>query len=130
MEIFKENGILSNYYSHAFGDIDYGLRAMENGYEIFTTKKYIASCPNHNFLPPYFDPSISLVERFKYLNSAKGHSVKELIYFRKKIWGWKWIIYLFKLLVRVIFPSQYNKLKNKTKTINHGRTNKENTYTW
>lgn len=110
-EIFKKNGILSKYYSHAFGDIDYGLRVLENGNDIYTTKKIIATCLKNINVPACFDKSFSIIDRFKHLNSKKGHSIKEVIYFRKRFWGWKWIIFLFKLLLRVIFPKQYNMLK-------------------
>ena len=110
-EIFRENGMLSDYYSHSFGDWDYGLRAIENGYSICTTMKYIASCPIHTSVAPHFDPSISFIERFRHLNSRKGHSVRELVYFRRKFWGWRWIIYLFKLIFRVISPNFHFKIK-------------------
>ena len=111
-EIYVNNGILSDVYSHGFGDIDYGLRVLEKGYGVYTTKKYVATCAKHTTVEPYFDSSISILDRFKHLNSKKGHSIREVIYFRKRFWGWKYIIYLFLLVLRVTFPKFYNKIKS------------------
>ena len=41
---YKKLGILSNDFIHGMGDYDYGLRAVEFGIELITTKKYIATC--------------------------------------------------------------------------------------
>ena len=43
--IYKQIGILSNDYTHALGDNDYGLRAIKNGFSCYTTKKFLATCP-------------------------------------------------------------------------------------
>ena len=109
-EIYKINGMLSDFYSHSFGDVDYGLSCLKKNINIFTTKKFIASCSTNEIIPPHFDSKNSLVKRFKFLNSPKGHSIRECFYFRKKFWGWKSIFFLTALILKVSFPSSYKKV--------------------
>lgn len=113
-EIFKKLGNLSNEYTHAMGDFDYGLRAIKSGFNNYTTKKYIAIC-SLNELPMWSSPEISLRKRLKYFFSPKGLYYKEYIAFRKKFWGTQWMLYSIKAYFRVIFPSLYYFLKRTTK---------------
>ncbi|MFW6326691.1 MAG: glycosyltransferase family 2 protein [Bacteroidota bacterium] len=108
-EIFKALGNLSDDYTHAMGDIDYGLRARQKGFQCYTTKNYIAVCPT-NDLAAWHDPEIPLKKRWKSLHSPTGLNLKEYNRFRQKFWGSRWIVYAIKAYLRTFFPAQYNKL--------------------
>jgi GT2 family glycosyltransferase len=43
-KIVESIGILSNAYTHAMGDYDYGLMALNKGFHLITTRKYVALC--------------------------------------------------------------------------------------
>lgn len=109
-DIFIILGNLSREYTHAIGDNDYGLRAIENGFSCYTTTKYVAICPQ-NDIPGWCNPKIPLQKRFELLHSPKGLCLKEYIIFRKKFWGKKWIIFAIKAFVRMLIPSLYNKIR-------------------
>lgn len=111
-EVFKKLGNLSSEYTHAMGDFDYGLRALNNGIKCYTTKKYIATCPNNEGLPGWCDPNIPFKNRWNLLHSPKGLNIKEYNIFRKKFWGWKWIIYATKAYLKMISPTFYTKINN------------------
>ena len=111
--IYKELGNLSSDYSHSIGDSDYGFRAIKAGYNCYTTKIYIATCPNHESLPSWCNPKIPLVERWKSLHSPKGLNIREYNIFRRKFWGWKWIIYALKAYTKTLNPNLYYKITNK-----------------
>lgn len=114
-EIFKKLGNLSSEYTHSIGDFDYGLSAIHKGIKCYTTTKYIAVCPQ-NISFAWSNPETPLFERIKLLYSPKGLNLKEYIIFRKKFWGWKWIIFTLKVYLKVIAPSLYNKIKNNNLT--------------
>lgn len=108
-EIYKKLGNLSKDYTHGIGDIDYGLRALQNGYNNYTTKKFIAVCPP-NDLPAWENPNTPLKNRWQLLHSPRGLNLKEYNTFRKKFWGNKWIIFALKAYLKTLFPVTYNKL--------------------
>lgn len=107
-EIYKSLGNLSNDYTHTMGDFDYGLRALQYGYRCYTTKTYIGTCPNNNETQLCFDSNVPISIRLKSLKSPKGLNIKEYNIFRKKYWGWKWIIYAVKAYAKTISPKYYN----------------------
>ena len=111
IEIYRELGNLSEDYTHGMGDIDYGLRAMQNGYKNYTTKEFIAVCPP-NGLPAWEDPNTPLIKRWQLLHSPRGLNLKEYNKFRKKFWGNKWIVFALKAYLKTLFPATYNKLSN------------------
>lgn len=110
--IFSVLGNLSLNYTHAMGDFDYGLRALEAGFINCTTKRYIGLCPV-NQKPDWANSDVPLKKRLKLFNSPTGLNYKEYIAFRKKFWGAKWVIFAFKAYFKVLVPSFYEKLKNK-----------------
>ncbi|MCG6190244.1 glycosyltransferase family 2 protein [Maribellus maritimus] len=107
--IFEELGNLSSDYTHAMGDIDYGLRALKKGFSLYTTRNYVAVC-ELNEMPAWHDPKFPFSKRWELVHSPKGLNLKEYNKFRKKFWGRKWIIYAFKVYLKVIFPQVYNRL--------------------
>lgn len=108
-EIYETLGNLSADYTHAMGDIDYGLRARQKGIGCYTTKRYIAVCPV-NSTPAWQNPETPLKKRWKLLHSPHGLNLKEYNKFRQKFWGKKWIIFAVKAYMKTLFPAQYKKL--------------------
>ena len=108
--IYNKLGNLSSDYSHGMGDIDYGLRANQKGFNSYTTKKYIATCPPNPGIPAWCNPSIPLSKRFNSLYSPKGLNIKEYITFRRKFWGWRWVIFALKAYLKTLMPLYYSKI--------------------
>ena len=115
-EIYAVLGNISSDYTHAMGDYDYGLRAINAGINCYTTKHYIAVCPR-NDLSKWCDPNTALLRRLRLLHSPKGLNIKEYIVFRKKYWGRRWIVFTLKVYLRALSPSFYSKVKKLS--INH-----------
>ncbi|MBZ9728694.1 glycosyltransferase family 2 protein [Salegentibacter sp. JZCK2] len=108
--IYKKIGMLSIHYTHALGDNDYGLRAIQNSYQCFTTKTYLATCPPNYGIPGWCNPRNSLRKRWKLLHSPLGLNIKEYNQYRKKFWGAKWMKFAFKAYLKTIIPKTYAKL--------------------
>jgi GT2 family glycosyltransferase len=110
--IFDSIGNLSPDFTHAIGDNDYGLRAINAGFFCCTTRKYIATCKT-NGLPAWCNPSVSVVKRFKNLYSPTGLNIKEYITFLKVHKKNKWLISTLKVYFKTLFPRNYINLTGK-----------------
>ncbi|SHF98722.1 Glycosyltransferase, GT2 family [Arenibacter palladensis] len=108
--IFKEIGNLSNDYTHGIGDNDYGLQAINRGFSCYTTKAFIATCPPHVGPPGWCNPDNNINRRWQIFHSPLGLNIKEYKLFRKKFWGKKWIMFVAKAYVRMLFPKLYHKI--------------------
>lgn len=111
--IYKALGNLSPDYTHAMGDVDYGLMALKKGFECYTTKEFIAVCKNDKTVGSWCNPQVPLKKRINLLFSPKGLNIREYIIFRKKHWGWRWIIFALKAYMKTLSPSFYNLISNK-----------------
>lgn len=87
----NEVGINSESYRHAFGDIDYGLRARRAGYEIVELKEPVAQQEANK----KFEASISTLTpnnwRFV-LTDAKGIPWREWLLFCREFGGPLWVV--------------------------------------
>ena len=98
--VVDQIGIIDPIYHHDLGDVDYGLRAQENGIKVYATRIPIAFgyCNNYCRVRKW---GVSLKERFKKLYSPLGSNPIINFYFRKKHFGiikaTTFIIYLFVL---------------------------------
>ena len=110
--IYNCLGNLSSDYTHTMGDFDYGLRAGKEGISCYTTKQFIAVCSINLDTPEWCNPDIPLNKRWRLLYSVKGLNFKEYIIFRRKFWGWRWIIYAIKAYAKVLVPKLYAKISN------------------
>ena len=113
--VYTKLDILSNCYTHAMGDYDYGLRALENGIELITTKKYIATCESNIGLPKWRDPKLGLLDRWIALHTPIGLNIKEYKIFRKRFWPKNYIMSILKVYLRCLAPSFYNKISGNAK---------------
>tara|TARA_B110000879_G_scaffold172551_1_gene224141 strand:- start:2644 stop:3492 length:849 start_codon:yes stop_codon:yes gene_type:complete len=114
-DIVNSIGILSKFYTHAMGDYDYGLRALENGIELITTKKYIATCATNKGIPKWRDPKLGLLDRWIALHTPLGLNIKEYKIFRKRFWPKNYIMSILKVYLRCLVPSFYNKMSGNAK---------------
>lgn len=105
--IFETIGNLSPHFTHAMGDNDYGLRAINAGFFCCITRKYIATCKT-NGLAAWCNPDVPIIKRIKNLYSPKGLNIKEYITFLKVHKKNKWLISTMKVYMKALFPGVYN----------------------
>jgi GT2 family glycosyltransferase len=113
-KIFKVVGNLSKNFTHAMGDYDYGLRALELGFQITTTKEYIAICESNKNLPDWCNPKKNFFTRWKNFHSPLGLNIKEYKVFRKTfsfVLGYNYHLSIIKVYFRCFFPTITNKIK-------------------
>lgn len=103
-KVVDEIGILSYEFTHAFGDVDYGLRANEAGIPVIVAPGYLGECSRNSKIAPWTDPTVSLRERLKNLQSPKGLPTKQWCIYVRRHTGWQWPFYALKPIIRVLFP--------------------------
>jgi GT2 family glycosyltransferase len=86
-----EIGINSEFYTHAFGDIDYGLRARLKGYDIVELKEPVAAQEGNI---KYLESIAKLTTRnWRYIIfNPKGIPIREHYYFCRNYGGKLWIL--------------------------------------
>ncbi len=115
--VFNQLGYIDKRYSHALGDIDYGLRAKNKDVNIFISSKIIGNC-SRNKIRSYesiiktLDNEKNLFKRMVKLNRSLVLPFKEYYYFNKKHFGLvKTIKFIFGYLLLILSPTLYFKLK-------------------
>lgn len=85
--VLLENGNFDSHYIHSLADLDYGLRLSQNGYKILQEYEYIGVCEKNEISGIWIDRKLSIKERLKRKESAKGSPVKIWFYFQNKNFG-------------------------------------------
>lgn len=85
--VFDVLGPNDPYFRHCLGDTDYGLRANEQGIEVWTAKGIMGECNRHDRPTIWMDPSQPFIKRWKNFFSPLGNNPFEFFYFRRKHYG-------------------------------------------
>jgi len=65
-------GNLEPRFSHAMGDIDYGLRAGQAGINVFIAPNYLGQCERNKVSGSFNDPALSRRQRWEKIMQPKG----------------------------------------------------------
>jgi len=84
--VYKILGNLDPVFHHDIGDVDYGLRAKQEGIKVLTTRKAVAH-GEANKIKRFRKDNTTLINRFKHLYSPLGSNPNINFYFRKKHYG-------------------------------------------
>lgn len=80
--VYKNIGIIDNYYSHSGGDTDYSMTAIKKGIKVFSSRKKCGKCRKDLLKPKCFLKVTPLFRRFKILYTPLSYSMpKDIFYF-------------------------------------------------
>lgn len=91
--VVSKIGVNDPFYTHGFGDVDYGLSATKNGMPVYLSNFPVGICeknPNSNRKNTFKNKNI--VQRFKTMNSWRHRPVKDWFHFVRKFGGTFWFI--------------------------------------
>lgn len=71
-EIYATVGVVDDNFSHAYGDLDYGLRARRAGYSVILAAGYFGECDRNPVDGTWEDTSLRKRARLNLLLSRKG----------------------------------------------------------
>lgn len=103
-EIFRKIGGMSEAFTHALGDTDYGLRAIEAGFSCWTTGMYVGMCRQHQIKGPWNSSKVPIKQRMVLLRHPLGLNFREYKIYRKRHYPRMWILDVIKVYVQAIFP--------------------------
>lgn len=116
-EIFKTIGNLDYYFIHNKGDLEYGLRALKNGFKIYQYGEYLGDCDSHDTIAKWCNPNVPLLQRLEILKHPLEMPPNEGFYLEKRYYGYsKAVFHYLTTYIRCIFPSLWfmlGKVKNR-----------------
>lgn len=86
-DVFQNVGFNDGRYSHGAGDYDYGLMALEKGFQLIVAPGKFGICDEHAQMPSWKNPSLKFSKRWKAFFSPTGANPFEYFYYRKKHFG-------------------------------------------
>ena len=111
--IFNKVGFLSKIYTHNYGDVDYGLRAIKMGFDLNISSEIVGTC-EENQVEIWQNPKSSFLERIKSFRKTKNFRFIEVMYFQIYHFGiFRFLKYLLGIFITLISPKTYYSLSNK-----------------
>ena len=83
-EIYATVGVVDDTFSHAYGDLDYGLRARRSGYSVVLAAGYFGECDRNPVDGTWEDTSLHKRARLNLLLSRKGLPIVSHVRFVKR----------------------------------------------
>lgn len=83
-KIFKDVEVMDGKYKQAAGDFDYGFSLSRRGYNIYTSDFYVGVCNRNTIKGTWQDTTLSLKQRLKLHESAKGLPLNIWFYYLRK----------------------------------------------
>ena len=103
--VFEAIGTMDPFYTHGFGDYDYGVRADKAGIIAVVAPGVLATCDRNPGVPRWRDPSVGLKERFRSLQDPKGRPLKEQFVYDMRLSNvFVAVAHMLSLCLKVIFP--------------------------
>ena len=87
-------------FSHAYGDIDYGLRAKRDGIQSILGAGYSGVCASNSIDGTWLDVNMVRRRRIHLLFSRKGYPIRSHVVFNTSHGGWLWPIYFVSTYVK------------------------------
>ncbi|MEZ4698722.1 MAG: glycosyltransferase family 2 protein [Rhodothermales bacterium] len=91
--VARKVGNLDDGFSHAIGDIDYSLRAVQAGVSVWIAPGYCGTCATNPVDGSWLDTRLTLRERWRQVTGPKGLPPREWMYFARKYAGLLWPLY-------------------------------------
>ena len=114
-KIYNEVGLLSKAYTHNYGDVDYGLRAIKKGFDLNISSQIIGTC-EVNKIEIWRNPKSRFLERIKSFRKTKNFRLVEVIYFQFNHFGILGLLkYLSGIFIILLYPKLYYSFSNEIK---------------
>lgn len=90
--VVERNGNLDTNFTHAMGDLDYGLRAIKKGCQVVIAPGYYGICGANSGAGLWTDERLPLLVRWEKLLSPKGLPIREWMIFSRRHKGNPWLL--------------------------------------
>jgi len=110
-------GNLDPDYLHRWGDVDYGLRALEKNCITWIVPGYLADCEGNKLADKWRDPALPMRERIRELHSLKGLGVHDWPKYVRRHGGAFWPLFWIRPYVRIAYDTLINAPKTITSRV-------------
>ncbi|MEM6262748.1 MAG: glycosyltransferase family 2 protein [Bacteroidota bacterium] len=100
-EVEEKVGNLDPQYVHRWGDVDYGLRALEKDCHVYAAPRFIGYCASNPNADKWRNPHMPFKERIKELHSVKGLHKEDWRAFVRRHGGPAWLIFWLSPYVKI-----------------------------
>ncbi len=107
--VARRLGNLEPSFSHAMGDLDYGLRARKAGYSNWVMPGFAGTCSDNSVEGSFRDAGISLRERLRKMIQPKGLPPKSWLLFCRRHAGPLWVVFWAWPYLRVVLESFFSR---------------------
>lgn len=83
-------GNMNYAYQHRWGDVDYGLRALEKGIRTWVVPGFLADCESNPMADRWRRSDLGFRDRIKEVNSLKGLGKNDWYQYTRRHAGWFW----------------------------------------
>ena len=105
--VYEAVGTMDQFYSHGFGDFDYGVRADKAGITSVVAPGVLAVCDRNPGIPKWRNAAFPLKERFSALSDPKGRPLKEqFVYDSRRSNVFVAAGHICSILLKVLFPKR------------------------
>lgn len=105
--VYEAVGTMDPFYSHGFGDFDYGVRADKAGITSVVAPGVLAVCDRNPGIPKWRNAAFPLKERFSALSDPKGRPLKEqFVYDSRRSNVFVAAGHICSILLKVLFPKR------------------------
>lgn len=98
-------GNIEPFYTHRWGDPDYGLRAGKKGCKIWLAPGFVAECEANPTAERWRDTSLSFKDRLKDFHSVKGYIKKDWFFYVRRHGGALWFLLWIKPYVDMVLST-------------------------
>jgi GT2 family glycosyltransferase len=108
--IYQALGPIDSVFTHAIGDWDYGLRAINQGFECYIAPKILGNCERNQYLPNWCRKEVPLLKRVVALYSplASAQPKPYFIFVARHFGVGRALRQLISMHVRMLFPNLWN----------------------
>ncbi|MEW1949028.1 glycosyltransferase family 2 protein [Pseudarthrobacter sp902506025] len=93
-KIYEVLGGVDGRFAHAYGDIDYGLRAKARGFTSVLAAGYFGTCETNPVSSTWVDNSLPFLQRVGLLFGRKGYPFRSHVLYNRKHGGRGWPLYV------------------------------------
>ena len=103
--VYEALGTMDRFYSHSFGDFDYGVRADKAGIISVVAPGILAECDRNESLPEWRNSEVPLKNRYAAITGPKGRPFKEQFIYDFRAYGpLHAVLHFLSLNLKVLFP--------------------------
>ncbi len=111
--ITEKIGNIEPFYTHRWGDPDYGLRAGMAGGTVWIIPGFVGTCESNPLAEAWTANNLSIKERIKDFHSVKGYRKEDWFFYVKRHGGPLWVLLWLKPYVDILTSSLTYKITGK-----------------